>query len=405
MIYDVIIIGGGVSGLFLGAFLKDRKFLILEKNNKVGRKLLLSGAGQCNFTHGGDIKDYESRYGTNHKFIKEILKSFDNKSLVDYLTEKGLESHEREDGKVFPKSMKASDLLSLLLDEIRRNKGQIRTNCQATSVSKLESGDFEVQSGGDVYRCKNLVIATGGKSYPSTGSTGDGYSFAESFGHQIEDVRPSLAPVKISGYEFSFMSGVAIRDAKFELYRNKNKVKDYFGDVLFTHKGLSGPAIINNSRDFRKGDVIRMSLVCNIGREEFSKLLTHEIQKKGKVNFKNILRGFDIPKRLLDYISEHYIKFGEKNSSEISKVERQETVRLLSAWDFEISEVGGYHLAMCTAGGVSLSQISKKKLQSKLVENLYFAGEVIDIDGDTGGYNIQSCVSMAKRISTVLKEK
>ena len=388
--FDVIIVGGGPAGLFAAIMCAEKKqrIAILEKNKSCGRKLLMAGAGKCNITQAGDIHHFLTCYGPNAKFLKHALLSFQNEDLLKFFRKRGLEFMTTEKGKVFPKSLKSQDVLNVLLDECRRRKIEIHYE------TPVEEETFYLNTPHGTYQSKVVVVATGGLSYPHTGSTGDGLIWAKSLGHKIIPTKPALTPLKIKNYELVDMSGTSFEDLSYTLWRGGKKIGTYQGDFLLTHTGVSGPGIINNSRFMQSGDVIKCNFVGAESIDEFRSQLTKKLNQGGKTLVKTIVRELNLTKRFADKILELCSIDSELKCAELNKATRQKLLTTLTEYEMEVKELGGYHVAMVTTGGVSLKDIKPKTMESKKVSNLYFVGEVTDIDGDTGGYNIQAAMSM-----------
>ena len=402
--YDIIIIGGGAAGLFAGANIPSFfKTLILERGKKTGVKLLMSGSGQCNLTNDIEIKEFYNKYGENGRFLKKSFYNFDNKDLMAYFEKRGVEIFTREDGKVFPKSLKSSDVKNLLVSEISKNGHKIAKETRVKKIYKVD-GVFVVQSEKEEYKAKKLLIATGGKSYESSGSSGDGYSFAKSFGHKIIELKPTLTPLFLKEYSFSELSGISLK-VELNLYREGKKVANRSGDLLFTHKGLSGPLVIDFSRYVESGDELRINYMNGLNSEEFEALLLKNIGENSKKSLKNILYLFKLPERFINKIIDDLSINAEIKGAEISKKNRKLITKNICEASYIVDEVASYNVAMATSGGVDLKEINPKSMESKLVENLYFSGEVVDIDGDTGGYNIQAAFSMAYAFVEHLENK
>jgi predicted Rossmann fold flavoprotein len=391
MIFDQIIIGGGAAGLFAAAN-STCKTLILEKKANAGNKLLIAGQGRCNFTHIGRISDFFSHYGDNANFIKHALKKYTNNQLIGFFLNRGLEITEDKNGKLFPQSGKSSDILQILMKECKR-KGHIISLNEAVKDVCFNGGHFLINSVRKQYHAKKIIITTGGMSYPATGSTGDGYSFAKSFGHSIVAPKPSLSPVFVRNYEFQDLAGISIKECQVSLYRDNKKIRSHSGDIGFTHKGLSGPGIIDFSRFIGAGDTLKLN-ICKTSLEEFNNQFLNAVKENGKSNVQIFLRKFDIPKNLMhNLLLQISIDPAEKIGN-INKELRKSMAEKFCELPFEVERVGGFNVAMATSGGVSLNEVSPKTMESKLQPGLFFAGEVLDIDGDTGGYNLQAAFSM-----------
>ena len=405
---DLIVIGGGPAGLFCAAQAsgRDRKVLVLEKKRTPGRKLLISGSGRCNITHDGDIRAFLDRYGGAGRFLRPALLGFTNLDLVAFFEERGLSMTTLEGGKVFPETQRSRDVLTVLLAECEARKVEISGGKTVTSIEKSEEG-FLVACGNDIHRSRFLVIATGGRSYPATGSAGDGYSFAEALGHAIAEVGPALAPVRIRDYPFADLAGISLPGARVSIFRGK-KVKEGVGDVLFTHDGLSGPGILDLSRDIRDGDLLRVSFAGARKKEEMERWLLARSEEEGGRNLRSVLAELAIPARLASRVLELLEIPQDLKCASMTRRMRIDLADHLSGFPMIVEEVGGFDLAMATRGGVDLREIDPKTMESRLVPGLYFVGEVLDVDGDTGGYNLQAAFSTgflaAERIRKRLAE-
>ena len=401
MIYDLIIIGGGPAGLFAGANIKDKKVLILEKNEIPGKKLLLSGAGQCNYSNSCSISDFLKQYGKEGRFLRIALYNFTNYDAIDFFDQKGLKSIIREDGKVFPQSLKAKDILNVLTNV----NGEILPNTMVEKVFFDEDKKlFYLKSSRNSFACYNLLIASGGKSYPNTGSTGDGYKFAKALGHTIVEPKPALTPVYVEDYLFKDLSGVSFEDIKISLWKNNRKFSEFTGSFLFTHVNISGPVIINNSRYMEAGDVLKINFTTFHNEEKFRLYFENLIYNSGKLTIKNALKDLNMPKRFIDKILE--IGGIDENilCNQLNKNYRKKLIQLFSSYPMKIKNLGGYHIAMVTKGGVSTNEVNSKTMESKKIPGLYFAGEVLDYDGNTGGFNIQAAFSTAKLVSEAIEK-
>lgn len=398
--YDIIITGAGPAGIFcaLNSSLSGgRRILLLEKNSSPGKKFLLSGSGQCNITHTGSVNDFTLHYGPAGSFVKPALNAFPPGALINFLNENGIRTAVRDDGKIFPESMRASDVLSMMTRLCEER--QIITGYGTPAINAVHNnGIFTVVSGSDPaekFHAPVLVIASGGESFPSTGSTGDGYILAQSLGHKVIPTTPSLAPVYVRSFPFSELSGISFRERRVSLYRDGRKISSSAGDILITRKGLSGPAILDMSRYIAKNDVVEISFADRT-EEEINSDFISQSRSQGKKSIKNFLKSYELPERLISLILVQEGIDPQKNISEINRDERVKLLRSLTSFPLVVAEKGGFETAMATSGGVSREEIDRRTMESKIVPGLFFAGEVIDVDGDTGGYNIQWAFSSGK---------
>ncbi len=407
--YDIIIIGTGPAGLFCALNCAENtglKVAVLEKNSHPGKKFLLSGTGQCNITHTGSVNDFTRHYGTGGDFVKPALSSFTPAGMTDFLNKNDIPVTEKENGKVFPESMKAIDVLSKLIELCENSGVAFMFDSPVKSVVHL-NGIFTVSTENmteQSFAAPVLVIATGGESYPETGSSGDGYRFAESLGHTITETTPALAPLYIKNFSFTELSGISFKNRNVSLFTEGKKRFSVTGDILFTHRGLSGPAILDISRYVNRGDILEVSLTGK-NSEEMNNSFISESRAQGKKSIKTFLKNYDIPERLITLILEQESIDPQKNISEISRSERVKLFKSLGEYPFIIDEKGGFKTAMATAGGVSRGEINRRTMESLIATGLYFAGEVIDIDGDTGGYNIQWAFSSGKCAADSIRKR
>jgi len=396
---DTIIIGAGPAGLSAAIHL-NRPTIVLEKNTSPGKKLLISGSGQCNYTHDGDISEFMNHYGENSKFLKTALRSFTNRDLIDFFSKNGIQSKTDRNGKIFPCTLNANDVLHILVAACRKKGIPIYTENNVLSVKKNGLG-FRINTTRELYTCRRLVISTGGLSYPGTGSTGDGFHFARQFGHTILQPKPALSPVFISDYQMAEMAGVSLQDVAIYLYRGNKKIGEHRGDIGFTHKGLSGPGILDFSRQMENNDILKLNLIGE-NAEDFRKVFIETSRKEGKQTLQLFFRKYAIPKNLMKIILLQLNIEPGFNLAGVTKEMRNQLVNSFCEYPFCIEKVGGFKIAMTTKGGISLQEINSKTMESKLVKNLFFAGEVMDIDGDSGGYNIQAAFSTGYLVAATI---
>ena len=392
MIYDVIVIGGGPSGIFASIFAgqRDKKVLLLEKMEKLGKKLLIAGQGQCNLTHEGTREDFSKHFGANGSFLKKALYKYPAEHLIKFFEDRKLPLIVTEKGKYFPKTLRSLDVLEVLKNELRNSGVEVKLK---TSVKKIEKSEvFKVFTDSEIFEAKKLIIATGGKSYEVTGSSGDGYSFSKELGLKIVEPRPALTPCYIKDYSYTTLAGVSFRNAILELWRDNKKLGTYEGDLLFTHKNLSGPLIIDNSRYIKKDDKLRINF-SGENLEIFEKNLRNTINNNGNKFVKNIFDNPNFSERFIKVILKECEISEETKCNSLKKEQIKRLIEALGNHAYEVSKLEGFNIAMVTAGGVALEEINKNTMESKKIKDLYIVGELLDIDGDTGGYNIQGAYS------------
>lgn len=391
MIFDCIIAGAGAAGLYCSATFPEKiNGLILEKNRHPGTKLLMSGGGQCNLTHSGSIKDFIPHYGKNGGRIRGCLYKFNNTDLCSFFENNGIPLFYREDGKVFPKSMKASDILDLLMKKTEENGFRINYNSEITAIEE-EKDIIRIHTGDNIYLCRKLILATGGFSYPSTGSDGNIFPVLKrDLGIKLTDFHPSLSPVYVEDYPYGHLSGISFKSPFMTITRDGKKIADGSDGLLFTHKDFSGPLVLNLSKMMFKGDILKFNYLYPLTAKEVTdKITTGTSGNKGE--WKNILPGIlDLPKSFLETVL--------KDTGNKPKAIAQR----LTSDTFTIKKVADFKTAMATSGGVSLSEIDMKTMSLKKHPRIFVIGEMTDIDGHTGGYNLQFAYSSAKAANTSL---
>jgi predicted Rossmann fold flavoprotein len=403
---DLIIIGAGPAGLFCAIKAassihnKNKRILLLEKMGSPGRKLLVSGSGSCNITHDGNIQKFLSHYGEHGRFLRPALLSFTNRDLISFFGGKGLAMIAEESGKVFPVTKRSRDVLDILVRECKIHKIRLRCGEKVLSLSKGGHG-FEVVTEDRSYLSPLVVVATGGCSYPATGSSGDGYRFARALGHNIIKPGPALTPLYIKDYPFHELAGISIPDVQISL-EHPATTRINCGDILFTHEGLSGPAILDFSRFIAPGDILRLSFIPPGKRRKLEAWFLKSTGEKGSKSLKTLLGDLPtsfcrpvsfIPGRLIAKILEISGIPAELKCAHLSRQMRITLFNNLTGLPLEVSKLGGYDIAMVSRGGVDLREVNSKTMESRLVKGLYLVGEVLDVDGDTGGYNLQATFS------------
>lgn len=396
MKYDLIIIGAGPAGFFAGIFVKDNtRILMLNSAPKPLLKLLASGAGACNFTHNGTHKEFLENYPEGKIFFRNQYYNYDNNSLIKFFKNHGIETIMREDGKFFPKSMDAREIQNLLLN-LFLEKGRLINNCRVENISfNKDSGFFKVGTNSKNFYGKNILLATGGKSYPSTGSDGSGFNLASTLGHKINPLKPALSSVNIKNHFLSLASGLSFENINIYFLQNNKKVQAS-GALIITHKGLSGPVIIDNSHLFEAGQKLVLNFLGTSYEQAIEKIKEDKSLHANK-QFSNLPIFNVLSQKIIEAcISSLGYNFFTKKSADINLQEIKLAAKLLTQLELEISSIDGWNKAMATSGGIPTKEINPKTMKSLVQPNLFFAGEVIDILGKTGGYNIQAAYSTAR---------
>ena len=392
----VAIIGGGPAGLFcaLQAAGEGRSVVLFEKKPAPGRKLLAAGSGQCNITHDGEIAGFLTHYGDHGAFLRPALMNFTNRDLIAFFAARGLPMKAEPRGKVFPETRRSADVLAVLLAECAARGVDLRCDEAVRTVEREDDG-FVIRTEKAVVRAEMLVIATGGASYPATGSTGDGYAFARALGQPVTEIAPALAPVYVAFYPFADLAGISFEDLALTVYRGGKRVRRQTGDLLLTHTGLSGPGILDLSRFIIPGDEIRVTFLSGMNAEEVRKRVADAVAAGGPRQVKTVLADLPLPERFVRRLLEIAGVPPTETAARLPKKARNALIASLAEFPFAVARLGGFGEAMATRGGVALEGINPKTMASRTVEGLYCIGEVLDIDGDTGGYNIQAAFSTA----------
>jgi len=333
------------------------------------------------------------------KDVRTILYAFTNDNLIQWFEEKGLKCIKREDGKIFPASLNAQDVLSVLLDEINKKGHQIKTNEKVQSIKRdLETGIFIVNTDKCRYSCRNLILAGGGKSYPMTGSNGELFEVIKPLGIRVTALKPSLTTVKVCDYPYSTLTGITIKQVALKINKKEAKPITSLGDLLFTPSGLSGPVIINNSRNMDSDDQIIIDFLSDATMHSLEERMVAYIRRNTKKTAKNVFFDtIDLPNRLVEYFLKGLNIKADTKASEISVKQIHEMIQLVKSHPFIIKETGGFDKAMATSGGVCTADIRTEDLSCKGIPSLYVIGEMLDIDGETGGYNLQFAFSSAHK--------
>ena len=400
MYKKTIVVGAGAAGLFFGAAAPASAggdILILEKTDKIGTKLLMAGSGHCNLTHAGSIKEFLLCYGQNGSRIRTCLYRHNNLEYVRFMESLGVPCSEREDGKIFPVSMDSRDVKKALLEAAAANSVTIMKNSAVTAVRALPEG-FEVTVGSkqSSYICTNLVIATGGASYPTTGSDGTFLQVLKNaLGVEITELHPALSPIYVQNYPFEELSGISFKNAGLKIFNKNSSSHKAAGDLLLTHRSFSGPLILNNSRYINTGSRVEINFVFPYTVSSVLSSIKEVFRGNNKTVSSFFAEKYSLPKRFVAAVLEPP-GLSERKLSSLTGGEMEAAARAFAAADYSVSGVGSFREAMATSGGVCLDSVNLSAMESKTYKGLYFIGEVLDIDGNSGGYNLQFAYSSAR---------
>ncbi len=404
-----VVIGGGPAGMLAGIKSAEQgnSVTILEKNESLGKKLLITGKGRCNITSSLDISEFINNTPGNGRFLYSAFDNFNNKDIIQLLKEEGLESKEERGNRIFPITDNAKDVLNAILRKMKKLKIEIKLKSKVNKIIVKENKAI-----GIIYNEKEkiygdkIILATGGKSYSTTGSTGEGYKMAKELGHTINEIKPSLVPLEIyQKKECKAMQGLSLRNVGIKIINSeKNKlIYEDFGEMLFAHFGVSGPVIISSSAHLvryknieelikNKKITLCIDLKPALAKEKLDDRIIRDFNELKNKQVKNSLDKL-LPQKMIPVILDRLGIDQNKKVNEITKQERQKIVEILKNFKLEISGFRSIEEAIITAGGISTKEINPKTMESKIIKNLYFAGEIIDVDAYTGGFNLQIAYS------------
>ncbi|MGN0714366.1 MAG: NAD(P)/FAD-dependent oxidoreductase, partial [Anaerovoracaceae bacterium] len=390
---------------------------LLEKTGRLGTKLLMSGAGQCNLTHGGNIKEFLSCYGKNGPRIRTCLYAHNNLAVCEFFESLGVKLTRREDGKIFPASMDSHEVRDALVRTAESGGVRIRTGCEITKIASIPYGEIPPDVScpsaryrlstmdGTFWECRNLLITSGGCSYPSTGSDGEMLEILRrDLDLEIVPPVPALTPVFVENYPFAELSGISFPQAGITLRDRETSALLFSasGSLLLTHRNFSGPVILNNSRSVKNGMGLEINFVFPYTIDSILARMKKDFSANPRHIEHWLAESYGLPKRFCEAAARESGLLGQKVSG-LSGEQMRKMAETLSAWKFTVSGLAGFGQAMVTCGGVSLSELRLKTMEAKNHPGLYLAGEVLDIDGDTGGYNLQFAFASAAAAARALE--
>lgn len=390
----IIVIGGGPAGMLAAVSASDNaaRVILVEKNEKLGKKLFITGKGRCNVTNSADKSVIMNNIVTNPKFMFSALDRFDNTDICNELEQNGCRLKEERGGRIFPVSDHSSDVIRALSDDLKKHGVEVRLNTVVKSISKADDGFEVVFENGKKEKCGAVVIATGGVSYPATGSTGDGYRLAQDFEHTITDTVPSLVPLCAEENFCRELQGLSLKNTGLKMICDGKTVYEDMGEMLFTHFGISGPMILSASSYYQKKRYKSCKVILDLkpalSGDELDARLQREISGNHEKHLINMLPDL-LPQKMVPVMAKLSGANPHKKCGDLTREERLKFVTLLKNLELNITGTRGFEEAIITKGGVSVKEIAPGTMMSKKCEGLFFAGEVMDLDALTGGFNLQ----------------
>lgn len=401
IVFDVIVIGAGPAGIMAAGMAagRGRRTLLLEKNDTLGKKLLISGKGRCNLTNvGRDVEEFLREFSESGPFLRNAFCRYFNTELMEFFEKRGLSLKVEQGGRVFPKSDKARDVLRVLIGFLEKSGVRILNNSEVRGLKKTEKNFAVILKNKNIYFASKVVLATGGLSYPQTGSDGLGLKLAERLGHTVIEPRPGLVAINLKSELSKTWQGITLKNVECAVELQSKIIGREFGEMIFTHFGISGPIVLDLSAKIydaiEKRKTVSISIDFNpaLTAEKLDKRLLREFSASPNKNLENILKEL-LPRRLIKGFLSRIPLDGKKKANQITKAERQKIVNSFKCLRFDVQATRPIDEAIITRGGVSTVEINPQTMESRLMPGLYFAGEIIDVDAKTGGYNMQAAFS------------
>ena len=401
----VAVTGGGAAGIMSAIRLAEQgaEVTLFEKNNKLGKKLSITGKGRCNLTNIADVDEVIKNIPGNGKFLYSALKNFTTADTIKFFNSLGLKTKVERGGRVFPESDSAAEVIEVLNKKLAQLNVEIKFNSKVEKILSDGEKVTGVEVGGKIFNFDKIILATGGASYPATGSTGDGFKMAEKIGHKITKILPALVPLEVEEDFVKNLQGLSLKNVRVTLLADEKKITDIFGEMLFTHFGVSGPIILTLSGkiakllDAKKFVELKINLKPALTAEQLDARILRDFEKFKRKSIKNSLVEL-LPHKLIEPILDLSFIDSEKKVTEITKTDRHRLTEILRGLTLTVTKTRPLSEAIVTSGGISVKEIDPKTMESKILKGLFIVGEVADIDGFTGGFNLQAAWAMGAAV-------
>lgn len=397
---EIGIIGAGPAGIIAAGEAAKKKInnvTLLEKNDRIGKKLFITGKGRCNITNAIGIDEFFDYITTNSTFLYSSLYSFTNTDIINLLKEYGVETKVERGNRIFPKSGKSIDVINAFKKYLYDSDVNIKLNSNVTNIEYSNTlKKFKVKTTDHTYKFDKLLISTGGASYPGTGSTGDGYNYAKRFGHKIDDIKPALVPIELNNCWLDKLQGLSLKNVELSSFSKDKLIHREFGEMIFTHFGISGPIVLTTSnyiKDYIGEDIkLTLDLKPALDYQILDKRILRDFNKYSNKQVKNSLDDL-LPKKIIPVVIDEWGVDPEKKVHQINKREREKLLYILKRFPLNYKSFRPLKYGIVTSGGINVNEINPSTMESKIMPNLYFAGEVINVDALTGGFNLQIAYS------------